>query len=61
MLGLDEAALAAVKTFVLIFVFKFVFGIADVSTDLVNGHNFLSGQYHLGLYFSSKTREDYLR
>ena len=60
-MGLTRAALAAIKTFVLIFVLKFIFGIVDVSTDLVNGDNFLTGEFLLGVYFSSKTREDYLR
>ena len=60
-MGLKRAALAAIKTFIIVFVFKFVFGIVDVTTDLVNGDNFFNGQFLLGVYFSSKTQEDYLR
>ena len=39
--------------------FKFILGIIDVTTDIVSGHNLISGQFLLGLYFASKTREDY--
>ena len=40
-------------------IFKFVLGFVDVTTDLVSGHNFISGQFLLGLYFASKTREEF--
>ena len=46
--------------FVNVFVMKFIFGVVDVTTDLVNGHNLISGQFLLSIYFASKTREEYL-
>ena len=46
-------------TFVNVFIFKIVLGSFDVGTDVASGYNLLSGQFALGLYFSSKTRELY--
>ena len=46
-------------TFVNVFIFKIVLGSFDVGTDVASGYNILSGQFALGLYFSSKTRELY--
>ena len=61
-MGLGAFAVGtAIRAFVFVFILKFVFGLFDVSSDLINGHNYLSGQYVLGQYFTSKTREDYLR
>ena len=42
-----------------IFVLKFLLGLTDVITDCVNGHNFLTRQFLLGLYFASQRREEY--
>ena len=46
---------ATVKTLIL----KVILGVFDVGSDIVNGSNFLSGQFMLGLYFASRTREEY--
>ena len=43
-----------------VFVIKFIIGLVDVITDLVSGHNLISGQFLLSIYFASKTREEYL-
>ena len=43
-----------------IFVLKFLLGLTDVITDCVNGHNFLTRQFLLGLYFASVTRDQFL-
>ena len=42
-----------------ILIFKVALGVFDVGSDIVNGYNFISGQFLLGLYFASLTREDY--
>ena len=42
-----------------ILIFKVALGVFDVGSDIVNGYNFLSGQFLLGLYYASLTREDY--
>ena len=42
-----------------IIIFKVALGVFDVGSDIVNGYNFISGQFLLGLYFASLTREDY--
>ena len=38
---------------------KICLGIFDIATDFVTGYNSLSGEFSLGLYFASKTREFY--
>ena len=38
---------------------KIVLGFIDVSSDFTLGFALLSGQYKLGLHFTSKTKEEY--
>ena len=45
--------------FIKVFVLKVALGVFDVVSDIVNGCNFLSGQFLLSLYFASQTREEY--
>ena len=47
------------SAFFKVFVLKVSLGIFDVVSDIVNGYNFLSGQFLLGLYFASQRREEY--
>ena len=54
-----KSATDILKALVKIIVFKVVLGIFDVGSDIVNGYNFLSGQFMLGLYSASQTREEY--
>ena len=43
----------------LVVLFKIVFGIVDVVTDFINGISYFTGDFALGLYFASQTRELY--
>ena len=38
---------------------KIFFGVLDVFLDFVTSINLISGQFRLGAYFASKTREEY--
>ena len=49
--------MGAFKTFLL--TLKIIFGVVDVATDVILARNLLSGEFRLGLYFSSERREDY--
>ena len=51
--------LLVLKAIVTILIFKVALGIFDVGSDIVNGYNFLSGQFKLVLYFACVTREEY--
>ena len=44
---------------VMVMFLKVILGIFDVSSDIVNGTIMVSGEYKLGLYFASGTREEY--
>ena len=50
---------AFLKAVIQILIFKVVLGVFDVGSDIINGYNFLSGQFLLGLYFASQRREEY--
>ena len=47
------------KAMVMIFFLKVILGIFDVISDIINGTIMVSGEYKLGLYFASGTREEY--
>ena len=38
---------------------KITLGLVDATTDYLSGLNLLSGQFSLGLYFASRTKEEY--
>ena len=43
----------------MVLILKVMLGIFDVSSDIINGIIMISGEYKLGLYFASTTREEY--
>ena len=54
-----QIVIALLKAVVQVLILKVVLGVLDVGSDVINGFNFLSGQFLLGLYFASQTREEY--
>ena len=46
-------------TFIKVFILKITLSFLDVSTDIINGFNFWSGEFSMGVYFVSKTRALY--
>ena len=38
---------------------KIILGVVDVATDFISAFNLLSGQFKLGLYLASRTKEEY--
>ena len=54
-----QRIIAFLKAVIQILILKVVLGVFDVGSDVINGYNFLSGQFLLGLYFASQTREEY--
>ena len=54
-----QRIIAFLKAVIQILILKVVLGVFDVGSDVFNGYNFLSGQFLLGLYFASQTREEY--
>ena len=46
------------KVFFMTFILKYGLGQFDVGTDLLNGSNFLNGQYGLSLYFIAPLRSE---
>ena len=40
-------------------IFKFIFSGVDIGTDLVNGINFITGEYGLAVYFIAGVRSDF--
>ena len=47
------------KEFLSVLLLKIVLGTFDVVSDFINGINFFTGDFALGLYFASQTRELY--
>ena len=47
------------KVIVVVLILKVILGTFDVISDVINGTIMVSGEYKLGLYFASGTREDY--
>ena len=47
------------KAIVMVLILKVILGVFDVSSDIINGTIMVSGEYKLGLYFASGTREEY--
>ena len=56
----QKMAMKKIINFVQVFVFKFLLSLGDVVTDCINGHNFLTRYFLLGLYFASVTRDQFL-
>ena len=56
--GLVRAA-NILKAIVMVLILKVILGVFDVSSDIINGTIMISGEYKLGLYFASNTREEY--
>ena len=48
-----------IVSFLSVLLLKIVLGIFDVVSDFINGINFFTGDFALGLYFASQTRESY--
>ena len=46
-------------TFIKVFILKITLSFLDISTDIINGFNFWSGEFSMGVYFVSKTRALY--
>ena len=46
-----------VKAIVTVLIIKVCLGVFDVGSDFINGYNFISGMFKLGLYFASSTRD----
>ena len=51
-----DTFLLIVVIFIKVFILKIALGFLDVSTDLINGFNFLNGEFAMGVYFASDTR-----
>ena len=47
------------KEFLGVLLLKIALGIFDVVSDFINGINFFTGDFALGLYYASQTREFY--
>ena len=45
------------KAIVMVLIIKVCLGVFDVGSDIVNGFNFISGMFKLGLYFATTTRD----
>ena len=58
-MGLWQTVANILKVIVMVFILKVILGIFDVSSDVINGTIMVSGEYKLGLYFASNTREEY--
>ena len=41
----------------MVLMIKVCLGVFDVGSDVINGYNFISGMFKLGLYFASSTRD----
>ena len=52
-------ALSHLGTFIKVFILKITLSFLDVITDIINGFNFWSGEFSMGVYFVSKTRALY--
>ena len=48
-----------VKAILMVLILKVILGFFDVISDGINGTIMVSGEYKLGLYFASGTREEY--
>ena len=57
--GLWQTVANILKAIVTVLILKVILGFLDVSSDIINGTIMVSGEYKLGLYFASGTREDY--
>ena len=57
--GLRQAIANILKVIVTVLILKVILGTFDVSSDIINGTIMVSGEYKLGLYFASGTREEY--
>ena len=57
--GLQQTVANILKVIVTVLLLKVILGTFDVSSDVINGTIMVSGEYKLGLYFASGTREDY--
>ena len=45
------------KAIVTVLIMKVCLGVFDVGSDFINGYNFISGMFKLGLYFATSTRD----
>ena len=57
--GLWQTIANILKAIATVLILKVILGFIDVSSDVINGTIMVSGEYKLGLYFASSTREDY--
>ena len=57
--GLWQTIANILKAIATVLILKVILGFIDVSSDVINGTIMVSGEYKLGLYFASGTREDY--
>ena len=57
--GLWRTVTNILKAIFMVFIMKVILGFFDVGSDVINGTIMVSGEYKLGLYFASGTREDY--
>ena len=58
-MSLWQTVVNILKVMVMVLILKVILGIFDVSSDVINGTIMVSGEYKLGLYFASGTREEY--
>ena len=57
--GLQQPVANILKVILTVLILKVILGTFDVSSDVINGTIMVTGEYKLGLYFASGTREDY--
>ena len=58
-MGLWQTVANILKVILMVLILKVILGFFDVSSDIINGTIMVSGEYKLGLYFASGTREEY--
>lgn len=58
-MGLWQTVANILKVILMVLILKVILGIFDVSSDVINGTIMVGGEYKLGLYFASGTREEY--
>ena len=58
-MSLWQTVADVLKAIVMVLFFKVILGFFDVISDGINGTIMVSGEYKLGLYFASETREEY--
>ena len=47
------------KVLVMVFILQFCLGLFDVTSDMVNGVNFIDGEYGLSIYFIAGVASEY--